>query len=90
MSGILFTTSRTIPYASDPQSVLGWPESEQVEFKEALPGDNANAQWVNRNKIIDAAKAGLLKEVVAFANTAGGHVLLGFTETASGHRRLSG
>ena len=58
------------------------PESEQIEFKEALPAKNKQDPWMNGGgEIGDHAKNTLLKEVVAFANAYGGALLLGIEES---------
>ncbi|HBK08135.1 MAG TPA: hypothetical protein DDZ81_20155 [Acetobacteraceae bacterium] len=67
---------------SDVQAVIGWPESLVVEYKEQLPGrDGRLDAWLTGGKIETYAKEKLFKEVVALANTSGGHVVLGVAET---------
>lgn len=59
-----------------------WPESSTVEFKQALPGrDGRDDAWLNGGDVERYARDKLLKEVVAFANTSGGHLVLGVAET---------
>ena len=61
------------------------PESEQVEFKEALSAraGAADAWTEGRNRIGDRAKNSLLREVSAFANAYGGALVLGIRESDS-------
>ena len=63
----------------------GVPESEQIEFKEALSArDGAADTWTEgRNRIGDRAKNSLLREVTAFANAYGGALVLGIRESNS-------
>jgi len=67
----------------DVSGLLGWPESLTVEFKEALSGkDGRPDSWTrDSNDVEPYARNKLFKEVVAFANTSGGHLILGVAET---------
>ena len=58
-------------------------ESEQIEFKEGLSTRGQSPdQWITgKNAIGNRAKDSILKEVVAFANTYGGILLLGVRES---------
>lgn len=58
----------------------GCPENETVEFNGPLP-ENRDPGWPDNREITDYTKKRVLKEVVALANTAGGHFFLGVTET---------
>lgn len=72
--------------------LLEWPEDEQLEFKRALPAaEGAQAdRWVTHGDGIgDAAKRGLFKEVVAFANSYGGDLILGIEESDDNPKRAS-
>ena len=54
------------------------PESEQIEFKEKLPGEGGTPDpWEHDDKIGEHAKNTILKEVVAFANAYGGALFIG-------------
>jgi predicted HTH transcriptional regulator len=78
----LFTKSIELLTAEDVTGVVGWPESLTVEFKEALPArDGRNDAWLGGGAVEQYARDKLFKEVVAFANTSGGHLLLGVAET---------
>ena len=68
--------------AAEVEALVGWPETLTVEFKEALPGrDGRPDGWLSGREVENYAKEKLFKEVVAFANTAGGHLVLGIAET---------
>jgi hypothetical protein len=60
-----------------------WPEDEQLEFKQALPANSDEGdRWVTHgDRIGDRAKNGVFSEVVAFANSYGGDLVLGIQET---------
>jgi hypothetical protein len=68
-----------------------YPESDTVEFKEALPTkDGAPDPWVRgENRISDPARNKILAEVVAFANAGGGHVFLGIAESDDHPKRAA-
>lgn len=59
------------------------PESELIEFKEALSakGQNADPWMLDQRRLGDRAKDKLLSEGVAFANAYGGALLLGIRES---------
>ena len=68
--------------AEDVDSMIGWPETLTVEYKEVLPGrDGRDYAWLGGGRVESYARDKLFKEVVALANTAGGHVFLGIEET---------
>lgn len=78
----LFTKSVELLTAEDAAGIVGWPESLTVEFKETLPGrDGRTDNWLNGGNVEQYARDKLFKEVVAFANTSGGHLVLGIKET---------
>jgi len=56
----------------------GWPESENVEYKREL---NQGEPWASRCELTEASKRKVFKELVAFANTSGGRLFLGISET---------
>lgn len=60
-----------------------WPESENVEYKGELHRERPNQpdSWYSGGNISTQAKYKIFKELVAFANTAGGRLFLGVTET---------
>ena len=66
----------------DVQTLIGRPKSLQVEFKETLPGrDGRPDPWLDRADDVGRyAKERLFKAIVAFANTSGGHLILGIAE----------
>jgi hypothetical protein len=68
--------------ARDVDELVGWPESLLVEYKEDLPArDGRKDAWIAGGNVEQYAKDRLFKEVVALANTAGGHVIVGMAET---------
>ena len=58
----------------------GVPESESIEFKQDLPAGGGE-QWAERSQISDKARNKILEEVVAFANSYGGRVVIGVSES---------
>jgi predicted HTH transcriptional regulator len=66
----------------DVSTLLGWPESGQVEFKQDIPGrDGKRDPWHEGKDFAPYGRDKLFKEIVAFANTLGGHLVLGIEET---------
>jgi Putative DNA-binding domain len=66
----------------------GYPETEQVEYKEFLPGRSGPDAWHDGAKsFADYARDQLFAEIVAFANTRGGHLLLGIEESSDSSKR---
>lgn len=79
----LFTKPLELLVKADIEAIIGWPESTVVEYKQDLPGrDTGRSAWHTGGEIEQRAKWGLFKEVVALANTAGGHLVLGITESS--------
>jgi hypothetical protein len=60
-----------------------WPEGYQVEFKETLPHKTGGVDpWLRGQASIgDYARDEILAEVIAFANSQGGSVIVGIAET---------
>src|SRR6266851_1095080 len=60
-----------------------WPEGYEIEFKETLPHRTGGVDpWLSsQGKVGDYARDKILAEVVAFANSQGGSVILGIAET---------
>ena len=78
----LFTKPLEVLTAEDAATIIGWPESLTVEFKETLPARDGRADaWLSGGNFEQYARDKLFKEVVAFANTSGGHLVLGAAET---------
>jgi hypothetical protein len=68
----------------DVSTLLGWPESGQVEFKKDIPERNGKLDpWHAGKDFATYGRDKLFKEIVAFANTLGGHLVLGIEETES-------
>jgi predicted HTH transcriptional regulator len=62
-------------------TLLGWPESGQVEFKKDIPERNDKQDpWHDDKDFAPYGRDKLFKEIVAFANTMGGHLVLGIDE----------
>ena len=67
---------------------LAYPETDQVEFKESLPGRKGPDGWHSGAESFgDYARDELFAEVIAFANTRGGHLILGIEESSSSPKR---
>ena len=65
------------------RGLIGWPESAIVEFKKDLPTKEGRPDsWYAGGGIGGYAKQAIFKEVVALANSSGGHVILGVKETS--------
>src|SRR4030067_2750938 len=62
----------------------GYPEDAAVEFKDRIPHKGGRDTWYEDGGIGDYGRNQILEEVVALANTHGGHVVLGIQES-SGH-----
>jgi hypothetical protein len=60
-----------------------WPESENVEYKSEFHRERPNQpdSWYSGGNIFQQAKNKIFKELIAFANTSGGRLFLGITET---------
>ncbi|CAN0336956.1 unnamed protein product, partial [Chrysoparadoxa australica] len=57
-------------------------ESDQIEFKGGLSGKGGIDSWANGgNKVDDRAKEKIFSELIAFANTHGGWLFLGISES---------
>lgn len=70
---------------ADVAEIIGWPESLTVEFKGELPGkDGRPDPWLKGGSVDAFARDKLFKEVIALANTSGGHLVLGIKETSGG------
>ena len=66
----------------------GYPETDQVEYKEFLPGRTGPDAWHDgANSFTDFARDQIFAEIVAFANTRGGHLLLGIEESSDSPKR---
>ena len=62
------------------------PENEFIEYKRTLPCRNGSDPWFTEQKRIgDHAKQTILEEVVAFANSQGGILLVGIEESETDH-----
>jgi len=78
----LFTTPIDEITAEQVEGLIGQQETQTVEFKQDLSvrTDGADEWVVPNGKVSTYARDKLLKEVVAFANTSGGHLILGVKE----------
>jgi predicted HTH transcriptional regulator len=81
-----FTKALNLVTADDIAEVPAqiWPEGYEVEFKETLPHRTGGVHpWLlsDQGSIGDYARDEILAEVVAFANSQGGSVILGIAET---------
>lgn len=78
----LFSMSLAGPIdAAALDELIGWPESSQVEFKREIPGSgSAPDPWAGGGDYSPAGRDKIFKEVIALANTSGGHLFLGIAE----------
>src|SRR5438034_4312680 len=58
-------------------------EGSGIEFKRELPAKNPPDAWMNGGKIGDEARDQLAAEIIAFANTDGGTLVLGLGEDST-------
>ncbi len=80
---------------TDVQELLaggGYPESDQVEYKQYVPGRDGPDNWHKdpSKGIGDYARDKILSEVVAFANSHGGHLIIGVQESDDKPKRAIG
>lgn len=79
----------------DVASVIGSAESDTVEFKQDLAVESQLAKqgrqdaWHSGGKLGKEAKKDIAKEIVAFANSGGGHLLLGISEYRDDEQSLA-
>lgn len=59
------------------------PENDRLEFKGGLSSDKRHPdEWIpGRYVVTDKAKEGIIKHLIAFANTSGGRLILGVAES---------
>jgi len=78
----MFPTRLSDVTAADISSVLDTEASESIDFelKKTLPSDTGADPWMAGGKIGDRAKDELATEIVAFANTSGGTLIVGIDE----------
>lgn len=87
----LFTRPIEVLSADDVTSILGWPEFLTTEFKQDLSSKRGGADpWIGGGNVGDYARLKLLREIVALANTQGGHLVLGIEEDRSVSPRIAG
>lgn len=68
--------------AADIYNVLDTEATESIDFelKKGLPSDSGADPWMTGGKFGDRAKDELANEIVAFANTSGGTMIIGISE----------
>jgi hypothetical protein len=68
-----------------------WPEDDELEFKSDIPGKEGRPDrwYIDQSGLNDYGRNQILEEVVAFANTYGGDVLIGIKETDDKPARAS-
>ena len=87
---MLFTKPLLEITGSDIQSLCDehYPETDQVEYKEFLPGKEGPDGWhKGADSISEYARDQLFAEVIALANTRGGHLILGVKESSENPKR---
>ena len=72
---------------TDLQLVIGCEESIGLEIKSDLPLKKDASGWRKSKKLHPSEKEGLGKEIVAFANSYGGDLLIGFEESNDNPKR---
>lgn len=77
----VFTKAFDAVTADDVRALIGWPEGQQVEFKREVPEIKGQRTWAADRDLASGPRDSLLKEVVAFANAAGGHLLVGVEQS---------
>ena len=70
------------------QAVVDAEAAETIDFelKRALPGKNGADPWMSGGKLGDDAKDELAAEIIAFANTVGGTLIVGIDEDTTTNR----
>src|ERR1700731_1931754 len=78
----MFSTRLSDLSATDIQSVLDTEATETIDFelKKALSAEGGIDPWMTGGKIGERAKDELATEMVAFANTSGGTLIVGIDE----------
>ena len=67
---------------------IGYPESDQLELKEFVPGRNGPDRWhEGRGQIGEYGRDSLLTELVGMANTRGGDLVVGIRESDDNPKR---
>jgi hypothetical protein len=66
------------------------PEDVELEFKRELPSNNVDPWHAYQREVGDRAKNAILAEVIAFANTIGGTLILGIDESTDKPARAVG
>ena len=62
----LFTKPMELLTVADVRSIIGWPESLVIEFKEDLPSREGRGDaWIKGGNVEHYAKERIFKEVVA-------------------------
>jgi len=76
--------------AADVQAIFDTEVSEglDVEFKRSLPSKDGADAWMSGGRIGDEAKDHLAREIIAFANTDGGTLILGIDEDKQTKRAI--
>lgn len=67
-----------------------WPESDRLELKQQPPGKgSAPDPWRESRALPEGTRNKLLEELVAFANSAGGWLVIGIAETETHPKRAA-
>ena len=88
----LFSKSLEALDATDVRHLISeqFPEGSTVEFKEALPSKKGPEKWGEGGQLSDYARNKILEEIVAFANSYGGQLVLGIEESGDSPKRAVG
>ncbi|MGB5083169.1 MAG: ATP-binding protein [Methylocystis silviterrae] len=76
----MFPTRLSEVAASELRAVVETAETIDFELKRALPAKKGADPWMTGGKLGDDAKDELAAEIIAFANTVGGTVIVGIDE----------
>lgn len=84
----MFSTRLSEVVASEVEAVVQQEAAESIDFelKRSLPAKRGADPWMTGGKLGDDAKDELAEEIVAFANTLGGTVIVGIGEDAATKR----
>ncbi|MGE0030327.1 MAG: helix-turn-helix domain-containing protein [Steroidobacteraceae bacterium] len=67
---------------------LEYPESDQLELKEFVPGRGGPDKWHSgADGVSDYGRNELLAEIIGLANTRGGHLIIGIAESKDAPKR---
>lgn len=57
------------------------PEGQSIEYKRGVPDKKGNDSWTKKRQLSDSGRNKLLAEIIGFANSSGGTLVIGIEET---------